>query len=108
MRGKVIVSGGDAKYFPLILDLIQSIRQHPAAHDIATAIVDGGLTELQKRTLVNIGVIVAAPFIPDFIAKRHLKKRFSVAVSASKLWLNEVFRALVQSLAAGYFGRTAG
>lgn len=47
----IIVSGGDAGYFPLLSEWVNSIRRFPEGRNAALAILDGGLTAEQTTTL---------------------------------------------------------
>lgn len=50
---RVVVTGGDAGYFPLIEDLAASIRAFRSADELGLAIIDGGLLPEQARRLVE-------------------------------------------------------
>ena len=52
----IIISASDEKYFPLLIDLLDSIRDWPHARGL----LDLGLNESQRRELRARGVIVAA------------------------------------------------
>jgi len=51
MKKNVIVSLADAKYFPLLLELINSIKTYKNSHEIAICVLDAGLTDQQKKDL---------------------------------------------------------
>jgi hypothetical protein len=51
MKKNVIVSLADSNYFPLLNELIDSIRRFKEGKNIAICILDAGLTEQQKETL---------------------------------------------------------
>ena len=53
MKKYAIVSLSDAKYFNLLLELIESIKQFPESSDIAICILDAGLEEDQKKLLLS-------------------------------------------------------
>ena len=53
MKKNVIVSLADANYFPLLEELIDSIKRFKESKDVAICILDGGLTEEQKKILLN-------------------------------------------------------
>ena len=53
MKKNVIVSLADANYFPLLEELINSIKQFKDSESIAICILDAGLTEQQKEKLSN-------------------------------------------------------
>ena len=51
MKKNVIVSLADANYFPLLSELINSIKRFEKSRDIAICILDAGLTDEQKNEL---------------------------------------------------------
>ena len=51
MKKNVIVSLADANYFPLLDELINSIKRFSEIRDVAICILDAGLTEKQKESL---------------------------------------------------------
>ena len=51
MKKKVIVSLADDNYFPLLNELVNSIKRFPESEKIAICILDAGLTEDQKNAL---------------------------------------------------------
>ena len=48
MKKDVIVSLADANYYPLLVELIDSIRQFEKSENVAICILDAGLTQNQK------------------------------------------------------------
>ena len=53
MKKNVIVSLADANYFPLLEELIDSIKRFKESENVAICILDAGLTEEQKNKLSN-------------------------------------------------------
>ena len=53
MKKNVIVSLADANYFPLLEELIDSIKRFKESKNTAICILDAGLTEEQKHKLLN-------------------------------------------------------
>ena len=51
MKKNVIVSLADAKYFPLLEELINSIKINKNSQEIAICVLDAGLTDQQKKDL---------------------------------------------------------
>ncbi|UMM64305.1 glycosyltransferase [Aristophania vespae] len=90
-KKRLIVTGCDSRYFPLLEELIASIQRFPEAKNLAIACVDGGLSPDNLRCLARKNIPVQAPYIPETISKKALKKRPSLAIGLSKLWLNEFF-----------------
>ena len=53
MKKNTIVSLADANYFPLLQELIKSIKRFKESENIAICILDAGLTQNQKEKLSN-------------------------------------------------------
>ena len=53
MKKNVIVSLADANYFPLLEELIDSIKSFKESENVAICILDAGLTKEQKKILVK-------------------------------------------------------
>ena len=51
MKKNVIVSLADAKYYPLLVELIDSIKRFKESESVAICILDAGLTSDQKQKL---------------------------------------------------------
>ena len=51
MKKKVIVSLADANYYPLLDELVNSIKSYKESIDVAICILDAGLTDQQKKAL---------------------------------------------------------
>jgi len=53
MKKNVIVSLADANYFPLLEELIDSIKKYKESESVAICILDAGLTDDQKKKISN-------------------------------------------------------
>ena len=53
MKKNVIVSLADANYFPLLEELINSIKRFKESQKVAICILDAGLTVDQKEKLLK-------------------------------------------------------
>ena len=53
MKKNVIVSLADANYFPLLEELVDSIKRFKESEKVAICILDAGLTSEQKEKLSN-------------------------------------------------------
>ena len=53
MKKNVIVSLADSNYFPLLLELVESIQRFKESENVAICILDAGLTSDQKDLLTN-------------------------------------------------------
>ena len=73
MKKNVIVSLADANYFPLLNELISSIKRFKESENVAICILDAGLTQDQKEELSNkVDEIKSAEWdieVPDYKVK---------------------------------------
>ena len=53
MKKNVIVSLADANYFPLLEELIESIKRFKESENVAICVLDAGLTESQKEKIIS-------------------------------------------------------
>lgn len=88
---RLIITGGDARYFPILQELIASIRRFPALSQITIGCIDGGLTDAQRDSLQQQNILVRAPRLFSNVSQRALRKRPNLAIELSKMWLNELF-----------------
>ena len=85
MKKNVIVSLADANYFPLLEELINSIKRFKESEKVAICILDAGLTMEQKKNLLSkVDEIKAAEWdieVPDYKVKNKewLKSQVSRA-----------------------------
>ena len=85
MKKNVIVSLADANYFPLLEELVNSIKKFKESKNIAICILDAGLTEDQrKKLLVKVDEIKSAEWdieVPGYKVKNKewLKSQVSRA-----------------------------
>ena len=85
MKKYVVVSLADSNYFPLLDELINSIKRFNESNEIAICILDAGLTEKQKESLsTKVDEIKAAEWdieVPDskIKGKEWLKSQVSRA-----------------------------
>ena len=73
MKKNVIVSLADANYFPLLKELVHSIKRFEQSKNLAICILDAGLTKEQKEDLLNeVDEIKSAEWdikVPDYKVK---------------------------------------
>ncbi|MCW4590204.1 glycosyl transferase [Gluconacetobacter entanii] len=84
---KVIVTGCDSGYFPLVMELIQSIGGRT---DAALCVLDAGLSPQQVQVFSDLGVLVCTPHVPPCAPARQIRQRPTLAINLSKLWLDHV------------------
>ena len=94
MKKNVIVSLADANYFPLLDELIDSIKRFKESENVAICILDAGLTQEQKKELKNkVDEIKSAEWdieVPNYKVK-------------DKEWLkSQVSRAFLPKYFPGY------
>ena len=53
MKKNVIVSLADSNYFPLLLELVESIQRFKESENVAICILDAGLSADKKDILTN-------------------------------------------------------
>jgi len=87
----LIVSGGDAKYFPLLEELVMSIRALPEGESQPVALLDGGFTEAQLARCAQLGVLVKDPGWPSEKAKRKAQGREFLKINLAKPCLDQLF-----------------
>ena len=90
MTERVVVTGGDAGYFPLIEELAQSLRAFRDAHALGLVVIDGGLTPEQKTTLVaRYGARILEVGWGFDIAPSRVRGREHLKVLTSRTFLDQ-------------------
>ena len=88
----IVVTGGDARYEPLIRELIASIRAlKPAVADCPVGVIDAGLTEEQTARFRAEGVTVVSPPWPVDLPAHRLRGRVHLKANLAKLHLPTYF-----------------
>ncbi|MGH8120642.1 MAG: glycosyl transferase, partial [Gammaproteobacteria bacterium] len=87
----IIVSGGDSNYFPLLADLVTSIRNLPEGQQTALGMLDGGLTQDQIATFEADGVRVVKPDWPTSKMKAHARGREHLLINLNTPALDLLF-----------------
>ena len=92
MKDFIIITGGDAAYFPLIEELLQSIADSaPNGLTVPLGLIDAGLTDAQKQTLAARGVqIVSPPWEHDISPLKH-RNRLYLRANLGKVFLPKYF-----------------
>jgi hypothetical protein len=92
----IIVTGGDALYFPLVVELVASIHA-ASGGGVAIGVIDGGLTAGQRGELVSAHGCIVSDFEPkDAMMTLAIKKRPALAVNLAKLHLDKLFPGFAQ------------
>ena len=88
--GRVVVTGGDAGYFPLVDELCASIRSFRDAQAVALACIDGGMTGEQKAHLAaRWGASILEVGWGFDIAPRRTAKRPALKVLTARTFLDQ-------------------
>jgi hypothetical protein len=87
----VIVTGGDAAYFPMIEELHQSILDAASGEAVTFAVIDAGLTRPQVTSLQKRGAIIAQPPNDPAFPWAAVRKIPHAAVDLAKPWLDKIF-----------------
>jgi hypothetical protein len=87
----IIVTGGDAVYFPMIDELRRSLVDATQGDPPAFGVIDAGLTGDQSEALRSAGAIVEQCTVLPERAQTAAAKRPALAANLGKLWLNRMF-----------------
>ena len=87
----IIVSGGDAKYFPLLADLVASIRRLAEGKQAALGMLDGGLAQEQISWFEAEGVKVVKPGWPVTSTEIRTRGREYLLINLNKPALDQLF-----------------
>lgn len=88
---RLLVTGSDARYYPLLQEMIASVRRFPEWTGLEIACLDGGLNAAQKAELLAEGIIVKSPLYPLEIPQKAIRKRPDIIMNPAKLWLDRTF-----------------
>lgn len=87
----IVVTGGNAPYYPMIDELRRSIAAVSGGARVAFGVIDAGLDAEQIAALRDAGArVVVPPAEPDF-PTALLRKEPRLAVNLSKPWLDRLF-----------------
>lgn len=87
-----IVSGGDSKYYPMLLEWVHSIKSlMPQTNDIDLCILDAGLTAHQKGCLERMVKHVKSPEWPAHIKNSKIKNKEFLKACAARPFIRELF-----------------
>ena len=85
-----IVTGGDAAYFPLVQELLESVLLAAPDGAMAFGVIDAGLTAAQRNWIAARDVRLVRP-TPPAGAEAAVRKRPGLAVNLAKLALDSLF-----------------
>lgn len=87
----IIATGGDANYYDLIDELLQSIRRCPEGRLAPVGVIDAGLTQDQVAELRRRGAIVVRPDWEYEVARRRARGRDFLKANIGKAFLDRYF-----------------
>ena len=92
MKKKVIVSLADANYYPLLDELVNSIKIYKESSDVAICILDAGLTDQQKEALsLKVDEIKSAEWDIE-VTNNKIKGREWLKSQESRAFLPKYFQ----------------
>lgn len=91
MTSVVICSGADHNYFPLLREMIWSIKRFPQAKNFKFAVMDTGLTDEDRAWLKDNVDYVHAPDWPCDIAPWKIRGRNYLKSCVCRPWINTYF-----------------
>ncbi|MBU6235323.1 MAG: glycosyl transferase family 8 [Alphaproteobacteria bacterium] len=86
-----IITSADSKYYPLLCELLASIKRHPQSADMTIGIINAGLTDQQVETLKSQNHLVVDGIWPIPLSKRRLKGRDFLKACISRPFIPELF-----------------
>lgn len=91
MSGIAIITSADAKYYPLLRELLSSIRVHAQAQHVDVGIIDAGLDSAQRKTLENDGYTVVDGIWPVELSEKRIKGREFLKACVSRPFIPQLF-----------------
>jgi len=85
------VSGSDARYFPMLIEWIHSIRSFSQGKDAAICVMDTGLTEAQRNILKDHAIHVTTPDWPCHIPDIKIRGREYLKSCVCRPFINKIF-----------------
>ena len=99
MKKNAIISLADSNYFPLLEELINSIKSFKESNDIAICILDAGLTKEQKEKLFkNVDEIKLAKWDIE-VPENKIKEE-----NGSKVKFRELFFLIIFQVMTNIYG----
>lgn len=88
---KAIITSADARYYPLLYELLASIKQHSEAAGFAIGIIDAGLKPEQVEALKAQGHMVVDGIWPVPLSKRRIGGRDFLKACVSRPFIPSLF-----------------
>ena len=102
MKKNVIVSLADANYFPLLDELVDSIKRFKESENIAICVLDAGLTQKQKEKFLNLySLSLLHSFVKSILAcEQTFPQKFAIfqdSIHFFKLYSDEKLKGKIFS-----------
>jgi len=92
MNKVAIVTSADAKYFPLLSELLASIMRHRQARDLsAICVIDSGLTPDQRQILAERGYTISDGLWPIPLSEKRINGRAFLKACVSRPFIPQLF-----------------
>ncbi len=91
MKKLAFVSGSDSKYYPLLREWIESVRQFPQATEADICIIDAGLTAEQIEKLKPLVTKIVAPDWPCKLPESKIKGRTFLKSCVCRPFIPQIF-----------------
>lgn len=92
MTKVAIVTSADARYYPLLSELLSSIMRYRQAQDLsAICVIDAGLMPAQRKTLTDRGYTVADGLWPIPLSAKRIKGREFLKACVSRPFIPQLF-----------------
>lgn len=87
----LICSGADHNYFPLLREMIFSVKRFPQAANFDFAVLDGGLSLEDREWLKDHGILPHKPDWPNETARKKAEGKEYLKSCVCRPWLNTYF-----------------
>lgn len=87
----LICTGADHNYFPLMREMIHSVKRFPQSAGIDFAVLDGGLSDSDKHWLKDNVQHIHSPDWPSDIARKKAGGKEYLKSCVCRPWLNKFF-----------------
>jgi hypothetical protein len=92
LKNKIaFVTGADSNYFPMLMEWIHSIRRFEQADNIAICVLDTGLTDPQRKILLEKVDRIEQPDWPCEIPARKIRGREFLKSCVCRPFINKIF-----------------
>lgn len=87
-----LITSADAHYYPLLRELLASVRRHPQSSSLAAiGIIDAGLDSAQRKNLENDGYKVVDGIWPVALSEKSIQGREFLKACVSRPFIPDLF-----------------